>query len=467
MSDTSDQEMPMLDESSYSTFYTDDNEFCIQRDGIEICVNPAKIFTSTFKKINLLVEQTKKDNDNMTSYDDLLGNRYIILKAYFCNVALKKYIGKLDKSEWRFWFVHVITQLRKLQTSPQWKQDGKLGRNDIWMMAACYFIFQNSCGCKLCEKSFRVPKEFYYTLASCMDTLTPPRLPQKDFIPYLVGIFDCCETHKSTTWTMIEKSGLLVPFLRCSTMSFYDTEHAYSFYTHVESFYTKLTSQFHLIGKHFKAGQPCGDIVRKILAGKDGHSNPDPNVLNFLQTLLKLADLVVDMCKFCKITKSEQWLFCSDCQNTSYCSKECQRNHWKSHKLHCAPSPPSVKKNLDALYKILNRFLIDHRDAISLKIQETGHNIEELVLTLDFDTNFPDWDAEECGVAPALSDPPQFEIFSDKNADEYLETNYPYHKDDILKSIKSSRENLKEEGIICLCNDSYMHKFIVSTDCDF
>ena len=59
----------------------------------------SKDFHKHIQKINLLVEQTKKDNDNMPSYDDLLGNRYIILKAYFCNVALKKYIGKLDKSE--------------------------------------------------------------------------------------------------------------------------------------------------------------------------------------------------------------------------------------------------------------------------------------------------------------------------------------------------------------------------------
>ena len=278
MSDRSDQKISI--EKSYSAFYTADNEFCYQRYGKQIRVNPTKIFTSTFKSMNATVEEHEKDG--MTR-DVVLGNHYSVLNAYFFCDTSEKYIAMLDESEWTFWFNHVNTQLRKVQTSPQWKQDGNLGRNDMLMIGVCYFFFEYSSEFKLLGKSsLQVLKEFFHALASCIDKLTS-RLPHSDFIQVFTGICDTFEKTDSTTWKLLEKSGLLAHFLRCSTMPLDDMKFTYSFYT-------DLIRQFNFIEKEFKVGQPCGDVVRKILAGKEGHSNPDPKVLDFLQAILQLAD---------------------------------------------------------------------------------------------------------------------------------------------------------------------------------
>ena len=180
MSGTSDQKMP-IDNKSDLSFYTDDNKFRYRN----ICVSPTKIFTSTFAKINLIKENTvrimTRTRYNQTVIDDITLIQYALLHEYFSNDASEKYILILDKSEWKFWFIHVITQLRRLQTSPLWKKDGKIDRNDKFMLCVCFRIFFLSYTWKLSEKSFRVPKEFFYELASCIDTLTP-RLPQSDFV---------------------------------------------------------------------------------------------------------------------------------------------------------------------------------------------------------------------------------------------------------------------------------------------
>ena len=210
------------------------------------------------------------------------------------------------------------------------------------------------------------------------------------------------------------------------------------------SFYTELTGQFNFIEKEFKAGQPCGDMVRKILAGKEGHSTPDRKVLNFLRTLSQMADktqLVEPRCHFCKTTKSEQLLHCSQCRTTSYCSKECQRNDWKSHREYCQ-EPLDLRKDLNTLYKFVEKFVIDHRDAILLEVNEMGCKIEDLMLELDFAV-------DECGVAPALSDPPQFKIICDKTLDEYL----PKYKIDVVDDLILMRKNLgnlNESHLLCL-----------------
>ena len=425
----------MPTDESYSTFYTDDKKFCFQTSfshsspRISVIVNPKKIFTSTFKSVNKICKR-----DPSLS---MLTLPYFILRAYFKDPISKKYIDMLDESEWKFWFIHVTTQLKKLQTSPQWKQDGKPNRIQVTILMLCYNIFyRHMSKWELYEKSFQTLKEFFHALANCIDVLTP-RLPHENFIEILSGI---CHTFKkpprSTKWKVLEKSGLLAHFLRCSTMPLDDMGCTYSFYT-------ELTGQFNFIEKEFKAGQPCGDMVRKILAGKEGHSTPDRKVLNFLRALSQLADktqLDEPRCHFCKTTKSEQLLFCSQCRTTSYCSKECQRSDWKSHREYCQ-KPLDLRKDLNTLHKFVERFVIDHRDAILLEINEMGCKIEDLMLELDFAV-------DECGVAPALSDPPQFKIICDKTLHEYL-PKYIDVVDDLIL-MRKNLGNLNESHLLCL-----------------
>ena len=198
---------------SYSAFYTDHDTFCFQVGVSQrTYVNPTKIFTSTFKSINAMVEKHKKDG--MITRDIVLRHHYWVLKAYFENDASEKYVAMLDESEWKFWFIHVITELRKLQTSPRWKKDGKIDFNDEMILLICSLIFQRSFDWVLFEKSLRAPKEFFHALVNCIDTLTP-RLPQSSFVKVftdICGFLLLAEFDEFSSWKMMEKSGLLVHF---------------------------------------------------------------------------------------------------------------------------------------------------------------------------------------------------------------------------------------------------------------
>ena len=59
----------------------------------------------------------------------------------------------------------------------------------------------------------------------------------------------------------------------------------------------------------------------------------------------------------------------------------------------------------------------------------------------------------QSGVAPALSDPPQFAILSVKKAHEYRqEKKYPY---EVLEQLNSMRRNLKEPAMLCICRSNF------------
>ena len=141
----------------------------------------------------------------------------------------------------------------------------------------------------------------------------------------------------------------------------------------------------------------------------------------------KLSD-----CDFCRTIRPERLMsLCSQCQMMSYCSKKCQRNDWQSHKQYCEHTSCAKKKNMDKYEEIADKFITDHRDGISAKlvetISETGHKMNELVLELDFDT-------DEFGLVPALSNPPQFEI----NA---LQTHFPDDLEEEPDIIRDLKEN--------------------------
>ena len=448
MSDTSDQKMSK-NEPLYSAFYTDDNEFCYQdRVSPRVCVNPTKIFTSTFKSIHAKVQQDDVPRDIIDLF-----HCYLVLNTYFKDPVSKKYIVMLDKSEWKFWFIHVIIQLRKLQTSPQWKQDGELDMDDTLMLRICHLILKHSNDLKLSERSFHVPKEFFQELASCIDVLSP-RLPNSDSIQYFVMCASLLvQDSDSNIWKIIEKSGLLVQILRCSTNPIKDMNI-------IVSFYYQLTKQLSFIQKKFKPGQPCRNIAHKILVGEEGYSNPDPRVLNFLQTISKLAggtnqDLLLNhpkrlKCNFCNTTVLENLMRdCGKCQMVSYCSKECQRKDWQSHKQNCDQNSGLRRKNCDKYANMVGKFLDDHHDKISAKtkktMNETGYTIDELMLELNFA-------ADESGIVPALSNPPQFEIL---NIENFLQTRCTSH---LWEDSKSMIRDLKHENLMfCLYHSPFGH----------
>ena len=219
-----------IDEPPCRGYYTDENMFCYEDSLLGMCVYPTKIFTHKFKTV-------QKIQSGMPSCFGI-DHYYFVLNTYFDNEASKKYIVMLDESEWKFWFIHVIIQLRKLKTSTQWKEDGELDFNLKVTLDICHLIFDHSNKLELSEKSFQVPKEFFQELASCIDVLSP-RLPNSQSVQKIILCASLLE--KDSTWKIIEKSGLLVQILRCSAMSLdhVGTLHAELF----NPFYYQLTKQ--------------------------------------------------------------------------------------------------------------------------------------------------------------------------------------------------------------------------------
>ena len=61
-----------------------------------------------------------------------------------------------------------------------------------------------------------------------------------------------------------------------------------------------------------------------------------------------------DICATCKKAAETK---CTNCRNVFYCSKECQKKHWKEHKYECKSMPYKIGKSPE-----LGRFLEASRD---------------------------------------------------------------------------------------------------------
>lgn len=60
-----------------------------------------------------------------------------------------------------------------------------------------------------------------------------------------------------------------------------------------------------------------------------------PDASSFVEKV-KTAAAAVSAGKCAKCGKKGKSLICTRCKNISYCSKECQRSHWKTHKPACS-----------------------------------------------------------------------------------------------------------------------------------
>jgi hypothetical protein len=61
-----------------------------------------------------------------------------------------------------------------------------------------------------------------------------------------------------------------------------------------------------------------------------------------------------DLCASCKKPSVSK---CTNCRDVFYCSKECQKRHWKEHKFSCKSLPYKIGQS-----KVLGKFLEASRD---------------------------------------------------------------------------------------------------------
>jgi len=58
------------------------------------------------------------------------------------------------------------------------------------------------------------------------------------------------------------------------------------------------------------------------------------------------------MCSFCEKRSAEKMKYCSSCRSAYYCSRNCQKKHWKIHKPNCI-KVDERNKNLERDYGVL------------------------------------------------------------------------------------------------------------------
>ena len=86
----------------------------------------------------------------------------------------------------------------------------------------------------------------------------------------------------------------------------------------------------------------------------------------------ELEDSDVGHCPMCKKVAENK---CTACKEVFYCSRECQKKHWKTHKIECKSLPYKVIKSSHILLKFY------HSSPYSWYITTAlGHNVLHVII---------------------------------------------------------------------------------------
>ncbi|GFH55150.1 hypothetical protein CTEN210_11626 [Chaetoceros tenuissimus] len=190
----------------------------------------------------------------------------------------------------------------------------------------------------------------------------------------------------------------------------------------IRNFFRTLCCPNVSMSKTFKRGSPLHNVLLDILEGRVRPCKENKFVMASLYSLKRFIDLryfkLIDTnisnptieqfrrtCLKCKkVDHSKQMRVCAKCKFVSYCSKECQVEDWKDHKVDCG-SFDQPKCKIER--KFTRKFLAKHQHLLIEKLKsasvETGLETMELAIDLDF-----------CGsghvIAPAMRELPEFAI---------------------------------------------------------
>ncbi|GFH59703.1 hypothetical protein CTEN210_16179 [Chaetoceros tenuissimus] len=164
-------------------------------------------------------------------------------------------------------------------------------------------------------------------------------------------------------------------------------------------------------------------------------------------------NLTKQMCAKCnKVHVGKQLLVCAKCKYIGYCSKQCQVPDWKNHKEQCEIHRKTKYNNID---EIIQNFYLEHRSLIDEKVKaafvKTGLDSIDLAIDLHFTSASGE-------VAPALRNPPEFEvlpasIFWNREEDKAPENHWffkdlsrgkTYYSDDDVKEIRHTISSKQE-----------------------
>lgn len=374
------------------------------------------------KSLDELRKLRKKQRNKERLNDDERLHHLVIHKSLFCISKFgdkKTFEAKVLESEIQELLDYVTEEIESFAKEKRWISSGVLVPKDHDELKWFCAILNNG----VIPTDLMFKSKFFQVLADLIKARKGNRraLPCEDVsctVARLVQLTlsvalerDGCPAEK--TFKKLESSGILEQMLRCLTATNgtfgYPPDH----------FFGKLECCTGFLTRKFKIGTPCGDTLRAILDGRDGSKNIDPEIYSRLQGIVRLAEsmdltdykasLAFGSCLGCSNigTSEAPLLSCSRCRVAHYCSRECQRAHWRTHKPNCRKATKAERDLSMSVLMATDRFVEQNFGAISREIEKkchsTGLEASDLTLEVSF---MPNAD----GIIPGLQVPPIFDV---------------------------------------------------------
>jgi hypothetical protein len=250
-------------------------------------------FSSNMEQANIL---RQKNTAALSNHDkEQLTTLYVMIEVLALNASID--IFKLiPKSELECWFDHAITVIQKLTNDNRWTRTGILEEHDAFVLNACITMLQhyNPVIIAFQKGFFTVLAAFVAAVQTSSSTVTLPCADIAEticMITYnargtLSNPSNPTQWSSDETFKKYESSGILVQFIRCSTVP-----QAREDILLIETYEELLKCQV-LLKKKFKKGQQCGDVVHAILNRTDGHPTKRKQIMTFLTSIAKSADIM-------------------------------------------------------------------------------------------------------------------------------------------------------------------------------
>lgn len=302
------------------------------------------------------------------------------------NNASDEVFATIPRSELDKWYAHckkVLTQYTVGTKCNLWKKTGEMEEQDASILHACISMSKHLNAVKVAFES-----DFFKILANLIAAVNAtdnpsdsdaPLLPCADIAESINFIVDntrvTCQNdaiiqsqNKSSSnstsnnadrdavWKKFESNGLLLQFIRCSTIP--QTHKSHGLHICYDDLIECLNHRSQQLKDKFERGKLCGELVYAMMWDVDGNKKRDEKVLTHIRNIAKILDIaqlmkdektgtILYTCRYCNsregATNSEtdqsSLMACGQCLKAYYCSRDCQRKDWKTHKLYCVPSP--------------------------------------------------------------------------------------------------------------------------------
>lgn len=265
--------------------------------------------------------------------------------------------AKIQESGIQDWLSYITDEFERFSKKRIWILAGRLEPDDCSVLLFCVAMFERH----VVPTSLVFGSKFFHVLANFLKARHEDG-DENDRLYMCIcgavgkiieGALDTALYHDNSWSTekifkKWEASGMLEQILLCATVPAEVPLGSAVFLMSQDGFgcvLMKLKSCSDFVIQTFKSGQPCGDTLKAILAGRAGSKRIRPDMRNIFQGIATLAGTMDakaskarsasrETCQHCGESETPLSV-CGGCSSANYCSKECQKADWKSHKPYC------------------------------------------------------------------------------------------------------------------------------------